>query len=399
MAINPNIALQTKVTDLGQVGQSFLKGQQVRSNIDARDRQLNIAERRQSSQEDLTNAQIDQNKFKQMEARDQNRLKSTTIAAAEINPFLESGDIEGARAKLQQRRARLGERIAKGEDVDTTDTDEALQMLDQDPERLKQVTQGAIKLGNQLGFLKDPSLQGKSPSAVEEFKFFEGLEPAQQKTFKSLKRQNQGFFIDPTTGKAEAVEGFADIKGGIKEAEAAGKERGTLETRAELAPAINKAIESAKIVGKEEGIRIAELDERIATLPRLKVVVDKLSRLGKTATFTFTGRALEASRRELGLPVGQGAIDRKEYIAVVDNEILPLLRQTFGAQFTKDEGESLKITLGDPNASPAEKEAVLKAFISSKIGTIGTLEKSVGRDTSQPEETQDQVIDFNDLQD
>ena len=73
-----------------------------------------------------------------------------------------------------------------------------------------------------------------------------------------------------------------------------------------------------------------------------------------------------------------GAVARAEYIATVANEILPLLRQTFGAAFTAAEGESLKATLGDPNSSPAEKDAQLKAFIAAKERQIRSKQRRVG---------------------
>ena len=102
--------------------------------------------------------------------------------------------------------------------------------------------------------------------------------------------------------------------------------------------------------------------------------------LGKVATFTTAGKARDATRRQLGLDVGVGAIARKEYISKVDNEILPLLRQTFGAAFTEREGTSLKATLGDPDASPQEKDAVLKSFIATKQSQIETLKRHVPQD-------------------
>ena len=83
------------------------------------------------------------------------------------------------------------------------------------------------------------------------------------------------------------------------------------------------------------------------------------------------------------MDVGEGAVARKEYITRVDNEVLPLLRQIFGAQFTQKEGESLKATLGDPDASPEEKDAVLKSFIETKIAQARTLKRRTGQ-PSQP---------------
>ena len=74
----------------------------------------------------------------------------------------------------------------------------------------------------------------------------------------------------------------------------------------------------------------------------------------------------------------EGARARADYEATIANNILPLLRQTFGAQFTEKEGESLKTTLGDPNKSPSEKNAVLDAFIESKLNNITSTAAKTG---------------------
>ena len=78
---------------------------------------------------------------------------------------------------------------------------------------------------------------------------------------------------------------------------------------------------------------------------------------------------------------GKGASDRAEYIARVKNNILPLLRQTFGAAFTAAEGDSLLATLGDPNMHPSQKDAVLKAFIDGKRAELETLTRQTGAAT------------------
>lgn len=146
--------------------------------------------------------------------------------------------------------------------------------------------------------------------------------------------------------------------------------------------------------GKEQGEKSATLTSMEANMPQLEKTVNRLSELGKKATYTMAGRAGDTARREAGLPVGEGAIARAEYISLVDNQILPLLRQTFGAQFTQKEGESLKITLGDPNKSPEEKDAVLRSFIQQKMATIDSLRRETGEPVAPS--SSDYVIDYND---
>lgn len=127
-------------------------------------------------------------------------------------------------------------------------------------------------------------------------------------------------------------------------------------------------------VGQAKGESTVKLKELKASLPGLEQVAADLSVLGKKATYTMTGQGVDAVRRQLGMSAGEGSVARKEYISKVDNEVLPLLRSTFGAAFTAKEGDSLKATLGDPNASPEEKDAVLRSFIQTKRAQIKGLE-------------------------
>lgn len=131
-------------------------------------------------------------------------------------------------------------------------------------------------------------------------------------------------------------------------------------------------------IGKVRGEKTALLQSASSKMPQLINTINKLSKLGETATYTGLGVARNTAMRELGLPVPQGAVSRREYIAVVDNEILPLLRETFGAQFTQKEGESLKSTLGDTGMSPEEKESVLRSFIETKIQTLNSMSSELG---------------------
>lgn len=154
----------------------------------------------------------------------------------------------------------------------------------------------------------------------------------------------------------------------------AAKEEAKLKQQLTYNPQIKQAEEMAKTRAGAE----VELEERVAGMPQLMNTVGELRRLGKKATYTLAGQGRDWATRQAGLPVGEGAVARKEYVSLVDNQILPLLRQTFGAQFTQAEGQSLKATLGDPNGSPEEKDAVLQSFINQKKQTINTLERQLG---------------------
>ena len=124
----------------------------------------------------------------------------------------------------------------------------------------------------------------------------------------------------------------------------------------------------------KEGARLDnELAEMTRNLPMLENTVERLTVLSDQASYTGAGQLANLFRRQLGLDVGEGAIARAEYDSVVNNQILPLLRITFGAAFTETEGDKLKATLGDINASPAEKKAVLRAFINQKRAQLKSM--------------------------
>lgn len=163
----------------------------------------------------------------------------------------------------------------------------------------------------------------------------------------------------------------AAVKGAGKQAEK--------NVELKMNPPIEKATKRAGEIGKFEGEEYNDLTNRSARMPQLIDVAGRLSALGKLATYTYAGQARDAIARQTGMDIPDAAVARSAYISMVDNEILPLLRETFGAQFTQKEGESLKVTLGDPNKSPEEKDAVLRSFLQTKMETINTGARKLGQ--------------------
>ena len=187
-------------------------------------------------------------------------------------------------------------------------------------------------------------------------------------------KEGMAFNVNPYTNEVQPVNfGGEQIQGG--------------QYSAELLGGISGARAAAGQTGKATGEAAASLADIESQLPHLEQLVAELSALGKKATYTKAGQAVDIMRRQAGMDVGEGAVARKEYITRVDNEVLPLLRQTFGAQFTQKEGEALKATLGDPDASPEEKDAVLKSFIQTKIAQVATTRRRIGQQPAGYERT------------
>lgn len=103
-----------------------------------------------------------------------------------------------------------------------------------------------------------------------------------------------------------------------------------------------------------------------STLPELKNTVAELEALSDKATFRKSDQLKDFLTKEIKGEATPGAIARTELIAKVDQQVLPLMKQTFGAAFTEREGESLRKTMLDPNTTPAQKKASLKSFIAQK---------------------------------
>lgn len=113
-------------------------------------------------------------------------------------------------------------------------------------------------------------------------------------------------------------------------------------------------------------------------MPGLEKVVAELKDLADKATYTGAGQLLDSGMSQLGMEPREAAIARTSFEAKVNNQVLPLLRRTFGAQFTEREGETLRATMGDINLSPKQKQAALNAFIDQKRRDIDAMAAEAG---------------------
>ena len=103
-----------------------------------------------------------------------------------------------------------------------------------------------------------------------------------------------------------------------------------------------------------------------AGLPGLIEATGNLKELAGVATSTYAGRFFDSIAKESGWGSTKGANARAKYIAIIDNQVLPLLKQTFGGAMTEGEGLRLSNTFGDPNATPEQKMLQTEAFIEQK---------------------------------
>lgn len=183
---------------------------------------------------------------------------------------------------------------------------------------------------------------------------------------------NQG--TSQQVGESQAV-----IAGLEETAKATAKGRVSLAFK----PQIEQAVISARLKAQDRGEAFNSLNQLQAALPNLSKAVEELRDLSTVATSTLGGKAFDSVVKESGFGSTKGATARAKFIAIVSNQVLPLLKPTFGAAFTVPEGDALRATMGDPDATPEAKMAQLDAFIEQKIRDIETKQAQLGQPIQQ----------------
>jgi hypothetical protein len=202
-----------------------------------------------------------------------------------------------------------------------------------------------------------------TPASIQEWNTFSAMTPEQQTQYLIMKRANP--YLDLGTGYQAANPAQP------------GTTAGPMIAKDNFTPSYDSASGTAQ--GKVDVENKTALDSLSSKMPGIKQVVDELGQLAEKATYTQTGQLWDAVVRETGAMPPEGAVARTKYMSMVDNQVLPLLKDTFGAAFTVQEGESLRATLGAPDKSPIEKKAVLEAFIEQKVRDLQALQARVPR--------------------
>jgi hypothetical protein len=265
-----------------------------------------------------------------------------------INSFL-SGDRQGV---IQQLKLMTQAGIERGYLADPNKTKK---------EGLASARSQIFDNGTTVALLPDGSTQVTNPAG----EVVTGDERRQ--VLKQARQEQIGFAASKAaateSGKAKAQAKASDI---------------IADTKAKIA----SAQELAKVDAKSRGKSLSALGVARAGLPGLQDVVLQLKELAPLATNTFAGRAFNEISKQLGFGSTKGSTARAQFTSIVDNQVLPLLKQTFGAAFTNDERLSLAATLGDVDAGAEEKMAQLDAFINGKIREIQTIERELGKEVT-----------------
>ena len=150
MPLDASILEGLKVSDPFQ---SFVQGQEQAKEIQRKDALAPVNQRQQE-------AKAQSMELDNLSAREKSRVSSEITGAARLKPLLDAGDLEGAQLFLNQRRANLLERMGAGENLDTTSTDRAMELLDAAQsgdtgalEKLNKSIGGMVSFGQQSGIL------------------------------------------------------------------------------------------------------------------------------------------------------------------------------------------------------------------------------------------------------
>ena len=356
MALDPRMILlagqgQSPLTNLVQ---GFQAGQNIRSNMlsqQAAQQKMQQAAalqplKQQALEQELLAQQDEQARLTREDATKQRlaEINQQSQLAAVIKPFVESGNLEGAKTELAGMASLFSPEAISGlmEDLDDGDIE-------------------GLKAG--IGAIERMSAAVNIPTTLEQRKLdIRERELAQRK---------------------ELYLGEAEMAGKKEREKAKGKAIGEAEAVdliAETKAKIASDVEIATAEAKSRGETLTTLGQAKASLPALTEIVGQLRDLAPIATSTIGGKVFDIAAKELGFGATKGATAKAKYTAIIDNQILPLLKQTFGAAFTAAEGERLRATLGDPDADPSEKAAQLDAFISAKIREIETKERQLAPD-------------------
>lgn len=167
MAVQPNIALALQPVDIATPVNA------------AADNAL---------KDQMGGEQILKQHFENLDSREKSRLTSVVAGAAQLQPFLQNNDIEGAKNFLMTRKAQLQARVGQGEAIDTEDTDAALQMLESGQiDTLKNNVHGLLAVGQVYGLGSSKDL----PSNIQEWQQYNAMAPEDQKRYLQMKRANQ----------------------------------------------------------------------------------------------------------------------------------------------------------------------------------------------------------------
>ena len=300
-------------------------------------------------------------------AREQEK-KSLIDTTVRLNEYLKKDDTEGAKRFMESNISAITARNGNAmhsQDILNRLNEGDIQGLQNDVDSILALNQASLQ----------------NPAGLQEFlgkAQLAGLQPGTDEFNKAIRIE---LGLAPRAGTTSANERIANDP--------------TLTSNvADSQKEITSATSEGRVVGAQQGEDINKLAFLDANMPTLEATVAQLNKLNQVATYTASGKLTDASFRQAGLKVPEGATARAQAIALVNSTILPMLRPIFGAAFTEREGDKLIAVWGDPDASPEEKSAALEGMMTSVKLEAATLRRKLGKQpVSEPASTKTQQSD------
>lgn len=325
----------------------------------------------------LVEQQVAQGQQQLDQGRQQQVLKSVNDFAISnaslIQNAQQTGDFTDMRNAMIQRKAQLQQ-----QGLPTETTDEGIALID-----AGQGDQVIAALGDNVNLYNQQQGRGKSAGQRE---FDNLVSVAQDPNATELERNSAnralGNLAKVSSSATERIAQDDELGRLVVDqagAEAKAKEVGKSKVQLKFKPKINKAVKLAEKEAIERGDVLTELGRMEASLPGVKEVVSELLELSDIATSTLGGKAFDFVVKQSGFGSTKGATAKAKMEAIVDNQVLPLLKETFGAAFTASEGEALKASLVDPDSSPAQRKAQLDAFLAQKERNVRAKQNQVNQ--------------------
>lgn len=381
MAIDPRISLMLNPLNVAQPLQIFnqVRQQQIQNERQARLEPLQtqmMQQRLQQGEQSLQSGELDLNNKK-----DQQDLLSVAQFSKQNRNLFEAQDLPSVTRAIVDRKIKLQQ-----QGRDTTQTDEMINILNsQGLEGLNQkllategiadrlqgrVTAGQRELNQARKILKGVQFDSKG----------QVVNPESLTTEQRLVAVREGLIPRASISAEERIVTDPELASRVVEFEgdkASEVEGSKLKEQRKRLPNIKAMIKKAEIEAQRQGEVLTDLNRAKAGLPGVQEVVQKLKELAPVATSTLGGKVFDLAAKQLGFGATKGATARARFISTIDNQVLPLLRETFGAAFTAAEGDRLRDALADPDAAPDAKVAQLESFIEQKLRNIETSEREL----------------------
>lgn len=333
MPVNPLIALSGQSLNTAPAVQQLGQAIQYRQQADRQQEQDKQNAELRGKQSEVLDEQL-------LSAREDRVLRNIAPKALALSGLLKNGNTEGAKAFLMKNRQELGEQIAAGENVDTLETDEALQRIESGDvdgliADLDSIVQGAqfkklipeaqaeVKV---LDSAQAKELYGVDlrPGTVAEATVKEGklmgFKVVQASDVKSAERQSQDEATRAAGKTSISIDNKVSEKGAVKEAEKLS------ELRVEK---LGKYQEEA-LAAEEQNFALDQLDN-----------IDVKQGLG-TEALAQTARVINALGGDGAAFTGVDPANVQAYNAVTGKQVLQIMSTQKGPQTDADQARIAK---------------------------------------------------------